>query len=354
MSVVLIHSNIYLGHKPPIEHPERPSRINIAYEALRTYNLLDRIDIVEPDKASVGEVLRVHSEDYVKLIERVSRTGGQFIDGDTYVSSDTFDVALYAVGGVLKALNYIIEGRARRGFALVRPPGHHAGSDGKALGVPSQGFCIFNNVAIASRYLQDRGYKRIAIVDVDVHHGNGTQEIFQRDNTVLYISLHQDPETLYPGTGFVDEIGTGDGEGYTVNIPLPPGSSDDVYVRAFNEIVKPILEEFKPDFILVSTGFDTYYADPLGDLNVSTEGFRRVFSILCEVADKYCNGRLLGVLEGGYGAGLARAFPVTIATLANIELKIDTPTVSRSFIASRASNVIERVRRKHKEYWKSL
>jgi len=350
--VVLVYSNKYLGHKPPINHPERPARINIAYEALRTYDLVEHVTIVEPRRAHVNDLLKVHSEDYIRNIEATSRSSVGFLDGDTYVVHDTYDVALYAVGGVLEAIDRMLKGKTKKAFALVRPPGHHAGVRGRALNAPSLGFCIFNNVAIAARYLQDRGYKKIVIVDIDVHHGNGTQEIFQEDNTVLYISLHQDPETLYPGTGYSNEIGVGEGEGYTINIPLPPGSSDDVYKIAFEEIVRPIIEEFAPNFLLISAGYDAYLADPLGDLNVSTEGYKMIFKTLCELSNKYCNGRVLAVLEGGYSAGLAKGFPTTIATMGGVDLKIDEPTTSRSSILNKAKAVIDEIKHVLGGYWK--
>lgn len=352
--VYLVYSEKYLGHIPPVEHPEKPSRIVTAYESLSVRGIRDKVTVEKPTIADEKLLTLVHAPEYIESIRELSKSGGGFLDADTYVSHDTFEVALYAVGGVIRGVDLVLEDVGSHAFALIRPPGHHVGFRGRALRAPSQGFCIFNNVAIATRYLQNRGYEKVAIVDIDCHHGNGTQEVFLEDSDVLFISIHQDPETLYPGTGRLEEVGVRGGEGLTVNLPLPPGSGDDVYLMVFREVVEPILREYSPEAILVSAGYDSYKGDPLGDLYLSSNCYWEVFSTLSEISSSIANGRLVSVLEGGYGQGLSRGFPSSIAGLLGLDFKLEPPTVSRSYVRGRVEKLLREARRLLSRWWASL
>jgi len=254
-----------------------------------------KCSLVEPEPASVEDVELVHESDHVQLVQQVCASGGGLLDlGDTVVSPKSFEVALLAAGGAMKAVDLVMAGKFRNAFALVRPPGHHAGP------YYALGFCIFNNIAIAAVHLlRHFNLDRVLILDVDAHHGNGTQEIFYDSDKVLYISLHQDPSD-FPRTGFADEVGEGEGLGYTVNVPLPFRINDRIYFKAFNQIVVPIIHQYKPQFILVSTGFDNHYADPVASLSLSALSYVEIFGKTLESASKLCAGKLVAILEGGY------------------------------------------------------
>jgi len=286
---------IFEKHKTPIGHPESPLRIRKIFEEYEKSPLKNKITIVNASKASEEHVMLVHSPDHVEYIKALCRVGGGAITADTNVSEETYDVALYAIGTTIKMAELALKKGEGVYFAAVRPPGHHATKD------LSKGFCIFNNIAITAEYLRTHHkINRIVILDFDVHHGDGTQSIFYSDSTVLYISLHQDPRTLYPGTGFPEEVGYGEGEGYTINIPLPPGLSSDGYLRAFSEIVEPIVQQYKPDVILVSAGFDGHHDDTISDMNLQVETYwhlgKKIYSLV-----KVCSVKaVVSVLEGGY------------------------------------------------------
>jgi len=237
----------------------------------------------------------IHDIDYIQRIQQFCSCGGGLLDQeDTVVSSESYDVARLAAGGTVKAADLVMTGKYRNAFAFVRPPGHHAGP------YYSMGFCVFNNIAVAAAHLLENfSLDRVLILDIDAHHGNGTQEIFYRSNKVLYVSLHEDP-IEFPLTGFAEEVGEDEGSGYTVNIPLPYGTGDRIYLRAFNEIAAPIINQYKPQFILVSTGFDNHYTDPVGNLSLSALSYTKIFDAILESASKFCQGKLVAALEGGY------------------------------------------------------
>jgi acetoin utilization deacetylase AcuC-like enzyme len=266
---------------------------------------------VPPRDATVDELARVHSR---ALVEQVRAAADPYrdhwLDVDTYVVGKSYDAALRAAGGVLAAADAVLDGSVGSAFCLVRPPGHHA-TPGHAMG-----FCLFNNVAVAAAHLLEaRGLSRIAIVDFDVHHGNGTQDIFYRDGRVLYFSTHQHP--YYPGTGNYSETGEGPGKGAIVNVPLPAGCGDEPYLRAYREVCAPAVRRFRPEFILVSAGFDAHFADPLAQMLVSTKGYFQIASLLRELAGELCEGRMVYALEGGYDhTGLAWSVRACIDTLA--------------------------------------
>jgi acetoin utilization deacetylase AcuC-like enzyme len=289
MSLILIHSERFAEHLTPPGHPERPERADVLDAVANRWR--DRAEIVSPRAATREQLLRVHDADYVR---RISETAGRStkLDADTYTSLESYEVALLAAGAAIDAVERVMGGSHRAAAALVRPPGHHAERD------RAMGFCLFNNVAVAAAHARASGAAKVAIVDYDVHHGNGTQHMFEHDPSVLYISTHQFP--YYPGTGAAEEVGTGAGEGFTVNVPLEAGGTDADYRVAFEEIVIPVLMQFEPDLVLVSAGFDAHEHDPLGGMRVTTPAFGAMTLALRQVAEECCRGRMVLLTEGGY------------------------------------------------------
>ena len=288
----------YLKHEPGEFHPERPERIRALLDLAETLDK-KRFQILPPKAASRTDIEFCHGADYVKLVEATSKTNLYALDGDTIACRDSFGVGLLAVGGFLRLIDSIAAGEAQNGFALVRPPGHHALRD------RAMGFCLFNTIAIGAHHLKKTyGAKRIMIMDWDVHHGNGTQDSFYEDPSVLFISTHQFP--YYPGTGAVTEVGLNAGEGYTLNIPLPAGCGDAEYMRAFYDVVIPAAKKFEPEWILVSAGFDPHRRDPLGGMEVTEAGFTGMARLLLELADQYAGGKIAFLLEGGYDLAALR------------------------------------------------
>lgn len=280
-----------LGHRPGPFHPESPRRLEVLFEVVDGAEA----NLVAVPASPVGEeeLAWIHAGPYIQMVREACAGSGRALDPDTFVGPGSWEACMAAVGGVFGLLEALHAGRCDVGIALVRPPGHHAEWD------RAMGFCVFNNVALGARYAQRRlGYTRVMVVDWDLHHGNGTQDAFFGDPSVLYVSLHQYPH--YPGTGRAEEVGEGDGRGYTVNIPLPAGSDDEVYAAAFNDVVLPAAEWFAPHLILVSMGFDIHWADPLGDMRVTGEGIAYMTARLRELAAGFCHGRVLFCLEGGY------------------------------------------------------
>jgi acetoin utilization deacetylase AcuC-like enzyme len=287
----------YLKHQPGESHPERPERIKVLLDLAGGLDAA-KYQLLPPQPAKRGDIAATHGEEHVKLIEATAQHNRYALDGDTITCRDSFAVSLLAVGGFIGLLDAVAANDCRNGFALVRPPGHHA------LRNRAMGFCLFNTMAIGAEYLQRRhGAKKILIMDWDVHHGNGTQDAFYADPSVLFISTHQYP--YYPGSGAANEVGSGAGEGFTINIPLPAGCADAEYAQAFHDIVVPAAENFAPDWILVSAGFDPHRRDPLGGMGVSDEGFALMAQRLLGLADKFAAGKIAFLLEGGYDlAGL--------------------------------------------------
>lgn len=306
MTTGIIYDDIYLEHRIGT-HVESHERLIGIMDLLKERQLFDDEDykVIKPYKASLEQIKYVHKEALIKEVEEISKlaekTGHiQQLDMDTSVSAKTYEAALYSVGGNLKGVDEILNGNIKNGFALVRPPGHHSNS------YKCSGFCIFNNVAIAAEYLlREKGLKRVAIIDWDCHHGNGTQDIFYEGSPsgqgdVVFFSSHQDGRTLYPGSGFVNEIGKSKGKGHIINFPMPPKSAEDVVIEFFEEIISPVLSEFKPEFILISAGFDTHHTDRLTGMGWTYEGPAHYLKLIKEIASEYANDRILITLEGGY------------------------------------------------------
>lgn len=291
MSVGYVYDPVYLEHDTG-QHVENARRLVAIMTCLEESGLKEQLDYIRPRAATADEVALVHSPELIARIQIMAKQGGGWLDPDTVMSAESHRAALYAAGGLIRATEVVLD-RGGSVFALVRPPGHHATSN------QAMGFCLFNNVAIATRYAQSRyGLERIAIIDFDVHHGNGTQDIFYEEPRVLYISAHEYP--LYPGTGTMEETGSGDGKGTTINIPLPAGSGDDEYLYAFEQVIVPAVRRFTPQLVLVSAGYDPHWSERLAMMEVSVTGFARMTGVIKGLADELCDGRLVFALEGGY------------------------------------------------------
>ncbi|OHB67074.1 MAG: histone deacetylase [Planctomycetes bacterium RBG_13_62_9] len=305
-----VYHDIYVEHKTPPGHPEAPRRLTAIVDRLEASGLYARLTLLAPEPAPVKWIETIHTADYVERVKQSCGQGEECLDSpDVPICTKSCEAALMAAGGVLCAVDAVMRGDVRNAFCAVRPPGHHALADW------AMGFCIFNNVAIGVRYVQQKhGLSRVLIVDWDVHHGNGTQAAFYDDPTVLYFSVHQYP--FYPGTGAEADKGRGKGLNYTINVPLPAGSRDSDYVEAFERRLRPAALAFSPDFVFISAGFDAHEADTLGRMRVTTEGFGKLTQIVKEIAQQCCNGRLVSVLEGGYGLdGLAASVETHLRTL---------------------------------------
>jgi acetoin utilization deacetylase AcuC-like enzyme len=327
-----------LAHDAGRGHPERPDRLRVLLDHLDGARGLVRLG-ARP--ASEEELALVHPPAHV---ERVAATAGQrrvIFDPDTSTSAESYEAARLAAGSVLVACEAALAGEIRTAFVPVRPPGHHAERN------RAMGFCLFNNVAIAAAWLRTHGLRRVAIVDWDLHHGNGTQHVFEDDPDVLYVSTHQWP--FYPGTGAAEEVGVDAGAGRTVNLPFPAGFGDAEYVRAFQEIVVPIVRQFAPELVLVSAGFDCDHRDPLGSMAVTPAGFAAMARACVELADESAGGRVVAVLEGGYD--LAAIVEGTDATLGAMRGSATTPALATGD-PRHAERALARVRAAQSPYWR--
>jgi acetoin utilization deacetylase AcuC-like enzyme len=285
---------VYLEHRTEWGHPERPERLTAIDELLRKQPYYAELVRVEKKIPDMKYIEMVHDPDYIARAKREIEGGDSYFDSmDTSVCARSYEVALYAVGGCLNMCDCVMKGGAHYGFCAVRPPGHHAERSYAA------GFCIFNNVAISARYVQEQhGIERVAVVDWDVHHGNGTQHSFEGDESIYYMSLHQYP--YYPGTGSDAEKGFGNGKGYTLNLPMRMGSGDEEYIRAFEDFIVPELEQFEPQIVFISAGFDAHTNDPLSSIELGSDTFYKFTKLLQDVARSYADNRIIAVLEGGY------------------------------------------------------
>jgi acetoin utilization deacetylase AcuC-like enzyme len=289
-----------------------------------------------------AELQRVHSDSHLLAIDGTAGRAAS-LDPDTYTSPESRDVALLAAGAAVGGVEAIVQSRATRVMALVRPPGHHAERD------RAMGFCLYNNVAAAAAHALTLGMERVVIMDYDVHHGNGTQWIFYEDPRVLYVSTHQYP--FYPGTGAAHDVGRGKGAGFTLNVPLEAGSTDGDYDDVFKAVVIPVIDQFRPELLLVSAGFDAHERDPLARMRVSTYGYARLTKSLCDAADTHCHGRVVAITEGGYDlTALKSCLESTIAVLDGASLP--APAEPLRAATERSRTAIAQVRSAHAKYWK--
>jgi acetoin utilization deacetylase AcuC-like enzyme len=301
---------------------------------------------IEPRYATHEEIGMIHSSSYIKLVASTAGQAFVALDPDTATTPESYDVAKLAIGGLCNAIDSVVSADVANAFALVRPPGHHAGVSNAA------GFCLFNNVAIGAKHaISKHKMNRILIVDWDLHHGNGTQAQFYDDRRVLYFSTHQYP--YYPGTGAIEEIGRGDGLGYNVNVPLRPGADNYQYVRIFRKVLYPVAMKFKPDLVLISAGFDPYYKDPLGGMKVTSDGFAALTRILMDVADRCCMGRLVVTLEGGYHlTGLAESIKAVLIEMRDgTHVSDDTLGCMEQDADNRIDAVIQKVKDQINPIW---
>src|SRR5687767_5642148 len=341
MSLILIHSDRFADHRPPPGHPERVERAEVMHSVATAWKQRGRI-VQSPRPATHTELQRVHSDRHLSTVDK---TAGRAVslDPDTYTSPESRDVALLAAGAAIGGVDAIVQSRATRVMALVRPPGHHAERD------RAMGFCFYNNVAAAAAHALTLGMERVAIMDYDVHHGNGTQWIFYEDPRVLYVSTHQYP--FYPGTGAADDVGRGKGAGFTFNVPLEAGSTDGDYAEVFSSLVLPVIDQFRPELLLISAGYDAHENDPLARMRVSTAGYAGLTKSLCDVADRHCHGRVVAVTEGGYDlTALKGCLESTLAVLDGATLR--PPAESPRAATQRSRMAIAQVRSAQAKFWK--
>ncbi|MDH5299134.1 MAG: histone deacetylase [Desulfobulbaceae bacterium] len=335
---------LFMEHDPGYGHPESPARLKILYDLLARPELAGRF-LFPPCPEATDDILALNHTR--RHIARVAATAGKTfdtLDPDTHTSPLSYAAARLAAGAVVEATRMVVAGEADTGFALVRPPGHHAEAD------HTSGFCLFNNIAVAARYaLRHLGLERVLIVDWDLHHGNGTQHSFYDSDQVLYFSAHQYP--YFPGSGALTETGSGSGQGHTINVPLPGGQDDHAYARIFNELLVPIARCYRPQLILVSAGFDISFGDPLGSMAVTTAGFAYMAGVLRQLADELCTGRLVLTLEGGYDlSGMRDGVAAVLAELRDASA-LDARTRQTLAAAAPPLIALEKALAMAKKYW---
>ncbi len=346
----IVRDERYIDHITDDYHPENPNRLRAIYAMLQRGDMEGQFTEIPPRPATREELEMVHLPSYIDLIASTAGQPSRRLDPDTVASPKSYEVARLAVGGVLEAIEAVLQGKINNAFALVRPPGHHAETD------RAMGFCIFNNIAVGAKYVMKmHGMERILIIDWDVHHGNGTQNTFYEDPEVLYLSTHR-YGLFYPGTGAPAEVGSGKGEGYTVNVPISPGSGDAEYGNVFLHILKPIALSYEPQLILVSAGFDTYYRDPLGGMEMTERGYARLTNIIMDMAERTCGGKIVITLEGGYDLdGLATSVKGVLrelrgdSTIEVAECERDEGNGYEGIF-----DRLDKIRGYHRRYWEKL
>jgi acetoin utilization deacetylase AcuC-like enzyme len=345
----IVKHPLYLEHKTEILHPENPYRLQSIYSMLDHEDFGGALVAIEPRFATLDEILLVHDPHYVdRVLDSAEKPRIRF-DPDTVTSPKTYKAAWLAAGGVMEAVRVVLEGEVRNAFALIRPPGHHALKD------RAMGFCIFNNIAIGARYARIfHGLERILIVDWDLHHGNGIQSIFYDDPHALYFSVHRHP--FFPWTGAAEEVGEGEGEGYTVNVPLEPGASDADFGNIFRHLLMPIARQYQPEMIFVAAGFDIHRSDPLRSMNVTEAGFARMTHLLMELSAQTCGDRLVMALEGGYNSeALTDSVAMVLRELAGRSvIHPDEMARLEDTEVPKSAAVIEQVKTIQRRYWNEL
>ena len=314
----LVYDPIFLEHDTG-SHPENAMRLQYILETLEDYGIREKMVEIEPIGASVEQLAVFHKVGYIEKVAKFAETGGGHLDADTVISRKSYEAAIKAAGGVITAVDHVLDGQFNSAFALVRPPGHHA------VAARAMGFCLFDNVVVGAMHARKHhGIKRILIIDWDVHHGNGTAEAFNADPDVLYFSTHQ--QGIYPGTGRVSEVGSGSGEGFTINVPLTKGTGDSGFYYVFTRLLEPVVRQFKPELIIVSSGFDAHHADPLAGLELTCNGFAQISGIVKKLADEVCDGRVVLALEGGYNLGtIGHVAASVINVFGEFGLTVDEP-----------------------------
>jgi len=337
----IVRDDLFIDHDPGEWHPESPARLEAIYRMLDS-RIRPGLVTLDRRMAAKEEITLIHTPAYFGKIAQTQGRSSTYLDPDTRTSPRSFEAALAAAGGLIELVELVLKGDLDNGFALVRPPGHHAETD------RAMGFCLFNNIAIAAAWaLKSGGLSRVMIVDWDLHHGNGTQYAFYENPRVLYFSTHQYP--YYPGSGGLNENGFGKGEGFTVNVPLGRGHGDQEYTAIFQKIVEPLARTYQPELILVSAGFDIYFQDPLGGMKVTAEGFAAMARILKSLAEELCGGRLVFTLEGGYHIeGQATGIEKVLEVLQG------SGSAGEKLARSEAPEpkIVEAVRRHQASYWK--
>ena len=342
----IVRDQRYLEHKTGVHHIEIPQRLETIYNMLDANGFQDNFTLIPPRYATLEELEMVHTPAY---IERILDTAGEprrYLDPDTVTSERSCEAAFLSAGGVLAAVQQVMSGAVDNAFALIRPPGHHAERD------RPMGFCIFNNVALAAEFSRRRyGLRRILIVDWDVHHPNGVQHIFYDDPEVLLFSTHRAP--FFPGTGTIEETGSGPGAGFTINVPLPPQRDDADFGNIYRHLLSPVARAFQPQLVLVSAGFDTHCDDPIGGMRVTERGYARICEIILDIARSTCEGKVVAVLEGGYDlAAIRRSVQAVLQTMKDGGIKDSQQNIQNEDLrCSRVQDIIESIKNVQKPFW---
>ncbi len=345
-NTALYYHPIFLEHDNGFGHPERPERLTTTLETLEEGGLLAKLDRREPAATTEEVVALVHPQAHIDRVRVLAEKGGGHLDMDTPVSARSYEAALFSAGAAVDAVSAVIKGDTDNAFCLNRPPGHHATIN------RGMGFCIFNNIAIGARYAQKNlGIERVLIVDWDAHHGNGVEDIFFEDDSVLYASMHQYPH--YPGSGASSEVGAGRGKGFTINFPFPAFTGESAYLQALSEVVLPVARSFKPQLVMIAAGYDAHHADLLCSMQLTTESYAKMTEMLMDLADEFADGRLVATLEGGYNlSAIAASAFNTISTMSESGLLMQESGAPEERPSSRTQEVIQSTRTALAPYWK--